>query len=143
MLAKLLAVSVVAVVTMTVACTPQPAGGNRPQGTADLSVDCQSSGVLTVSANPWRVALPNRGGQITWNITASSNVAEATVDSVPGFAWPFDSRGFKAKKNAPAHGHGVKNGLAAGTYKYTITAICNLGNGVDTVSIDPDMIIPN
>lgn len=95
-----------------------------------------------MSVSPWRVSLPTRNDQIQWDVSNGSDSVSITAKNVN--RWPFGTNPpFKAKYGSPAIGKGIPSSVPAGKYQYNIIGICPRAGGVvDTVVVDPDMIIP-
>lgn len=122
------------------------AAWTQPQGvtttkSVSISFKCTTDGA-TMTVSPWRVTLPTRNDQVQWDVSNGSDSVSITAKNVN--RWPFSSNPpYKAKYGSPAVGRGIPSSVPAGKYQYNIIGICPRAGGVvDTVVIDPDMIIP-
>jgi len=109
---------------------------------------CETTGGASVIVNPWRVQLGSRVNYIEWSLVTPGPMGsgpDSVVITPKAVAqWPFTTS-FPIVVKPLKHGiaQGVPTTVPAGTYKYNITGICHVpGMPVDTVTIDPDMIIP-
>lgn len=122
------------------------AAWTQPQGvtttkSVSISFKCTTDGA-TMTVSPWRVTLPTRNDQVQWDVSNGSDSVSITAKNVN--RWPFSTNPpYKAKYGSPAVGRGIPSSVPAGKYQYNIIGICPRAGGVvDTVVIDPDMIIP-
>lgn len=122
------------------------AAWTQPQGltvtkSVSISFKCTTDGA-TMTVSPWRVALPTRNDQIQWDVSNGSDSVSIAAKNVN--RWPFSTNPpYKARYGSPAIGKGIPSSVPAGKYQYNIIGICPRAGGVvDTVVVDPDMIIP-
>ena len=122
------------------------AAWTQPQGvtttkSVSISFKCTTDGA-TMTVSPWRVTLPTRNDQVQWDVSNGSDSVSIAAKNVN--RWPFSTNPpYKAKYGSPAVGRGIPSSVPAGKYQYNIIGICPRAGGVvDTVVIDPDMIIP-
>ena len=111
---------------------PPPAATNQ----VNIRLKCDNDGA-DIDVHPWRIKVYKADG-VLWHAPQDS-VWIAPKDSTK---WPFDKDTIKVASGAKVPSTNFKQSVDTGTYKYKIIGICNNTSGVDTVVLDPDMIIP-
>ena len=93
------------------------------------------------SASPWTAPVA-RGDTVVWVLDNLSNVDAITVNAVKPNAWPYRETSLRGTKKVPARARDMKASAQSGVrYRYNVQFICVIAQKVDTVVIDPDMII--
>ncbi len=138
------------VVAVAVGCPkPQPAVHELVKtNDVKISADCLNGGGISWTIDPYRATIPDRDRKIKWRLTTDGHNAdpltEVTILPKVNSTWAFAEQDIKVNKNNITEKN-LKTGLKTDyLYKYTIQIICTRGTTtqVDTVVIDPDMIIP-
>jgi hypothetical protein len=133
------------VVVLAIACGKEKVADERPgPGMAHIHFNCGTEAGADVGVNPFRLELKDRkNGQLEWMLVGS-DVDSVWLTPKPTSKWPFNtSPPLVVKKSANGVARGVPDTIPGGIYQYKITGVCVRPTGeVDTVGLDPDMIIP-
>ena len=103
-----------------------------------ITVTCNSGHSVVWSAEPW-VALAMRGEPIIWNLDATSQLEEVTIDREPGHPWPFVAAPpyTVTKHQSVSHLSRDPNWTRGDTAHYAISGSCKAMK----FNYDPDMIV--
>ncbi|HXV15299.1 MAG TPA: hypothetical protein VD758_00875 [Gemmatimonadaceae bacterium] len=133
------------VVVLAIACGKgKVADDGRPApGVAHIHFNCGTEEGADIGVKPFRLKLDKRDGQLEWMLVGS-DVDSVLLTPKPTSTWPFTAPPpLVVRKSANGIAKGIPETIQPGVYKYQITGFCiRPGGVVDTVGLDPDMIIP-
>jgi hypothetical protein len=111
--------------------------------TVQLDITCPASGAATVTVNPWRAEL-GQGQDIGWELRSQAQSDSFAVEPKrqgPQY-WPYPDTGrHNGTKTDRAPYRGMKPGQQGRAFKYNIVVWCVRQGRVDTVVVDPDIVI--
>ena len=118
---------------------PPPPPPPPPAHQVNINLQCPNDGG-SINVHPWRVEVTKADG-VKWNLAGNSKSIWITPKD-PAH-WPFDKDTIVVNSSDNPHTSiNFKDSVEKGTYKYNIQGVCDNSGGADTVSLDPDMIIP-
>ena len=109
-----------------------------------MIMKCATNNGIEASVQGWRRRVP-KGDSITWRLVGANSVDSVVLVRVDTTApWPFsDQNDIVVKRLGTVTRVRSDTASVDRTFHYAIKATCNLDGGVvDTVLIDPIMILP-
>ncbi len=106
----------------------------------DVDARCSGARNTRISVSPWNATVA-RGSNVSWVINAAANTDSILITPKNVTTWLYNAAPpYKGRKNAPATASRMKPGVR-GRFAYSISLICRAGANVDTILIDPDIIV--
>ena len=139
---KQISIFVLGAAVLASACG-RSAANSKDKSKVLVDLTCTDGGISSYKVDPYTAAITDRTQHFTWTLSSGSTAVEAIISPKGANPWPFDDPYYSVAPGNSVKSKTVKTGIPEGTYKYSIAAVCSLpDNKRDTVSIDPDMIIP-
>lgn len=123
------------------ACT-RPSTMNKDKSKVSIDLACTNGGISAYKVDPYVSEIADRTKHFTWTLTGNDDVVQAIIIPKGANPWPFVETSYVVLKGKSENSKTLKDSIPEGTYKYSIGAVCKNGSKQDTVTIDPDMIIP-
>lgn len=121
----------------------EAAGVQQQAYSVSLNIQCPANGAVTTTVNPWRAEVA-QGQDIEWTLLGqaqSDSFAIQPKQSGPQ-NWPYANPGRRKGTKADRAGYGnMRSGQQGRRFQYNITLWCVRGERVDTVVIDPDVVV--
>lgn len=110
-----------------------------------ITLECIGEDSVSFGIKPWLYTLP-KGRSVRWGLVSNS-IADVKLASIGNSGpWPFPEAGDVVVRRGQAtqRQRGSANALNK-TFRYSITGSCTrpISNRVDTIVIDPIMILPD
>lgn len=136
----LLAVAVGLVGVVVLQCARGPRAAPSLVG-VNVSASC-GEGSVQFSVAPW-TAIVAQGDSVEWVLGGAGNVDSISVIAANASDWPFGNGPLlHGRRNLPARASRMRpNAARPQPYRYKLQFVCVRPGKVDTVVIDPDMII--
>jgi hypothetical protein len=111
--------------------------------TVSLDIRCPANGAVTTTVNPWRAQVA-QGQDIEWTLQGQAQSDSFAIQPKRSGAqnWPYTNPGRRKGTKADRAGYGnMRAGQQGRRFRYNITLWCVRGERIDTVVIDPDVVV--